>query len=133
MGRNNHNEMALGVIDFARHGLEMIADRYGGDCTLNETRIMIQIIRCQLKGQTCTVTSLHKATGIPMATVSRAVANLQRDGWLSDRADPNDGRKRIISFGPRSIESTPADIERSVQWVLDYRMNSLAQRRRKSG
>lgn len=120
-----HDAMARAIIDFARHGLKIIADKYGGDCTLNEARIMIQIIRCHLDGRTCSVTALHKVTGIPIPTVSRSVANLQRDGWLSERRDPTDGRKRIISFGPRSIDATPDDIDKSIQWIFDYRKNSL--------
>jgi len=70
------------------------------------------------------VTALHKVTGIPLPTVSRAVANLQRDGWLSEEQDPTDGRKRLISFGPRSIKTTPGDIERSIQWIEDFRSNN---------
>ena len=126
MGIKNQDDLAQAVVEFARHGLKIIADKYGGDCTLNEARIMVQIISCQLAGRTCSVTALHKVTEIPIPTVSRAVANLQREGWLTDRPDPNDGRKRIISFGPRSLESTPGDIEQSVKWILDYRKKRLA-------
>ncbi|NCF14828.1 MAG: MarR family transcriptional regulator [Gammaproteobacteria bacterium] len=117
--------MAQAVIEFARNGLKILSEKYGGDCTLNEARVMVQIIHCHLDGRTCSVTGLHKATGIPIPTVSRAVANLQREGWLSERQDPSDGRKRIISFGPRSEESTPDDIGRSVQWIKDFRKNGL--------
>ena len=117
--------MAQAVIEFARNGLKILSEKYGGDCTLNEARVMVQIIHCHLDGRTCSVTGLHKATGIPIPTVSRAVANLQREGWLSERQDPSDGRKRIISFGPRSEESTPDDIGRSVQWIKGFRKNGL--------
>ena len=117
--------MARAVVEFARHGLKILAEKYGGDCTLNEARVMVQIIRCQLEGRTCSVTALHKVTDIPIPTVSRAVANLQSEGWLSERQDPTDGRKRIISFGPRSIEATFDDIDRSVQWINDFRKNGL--------
>jgi len=117
--------MAQAVIEFARNGLKILSEKYGGDCTLNEARVMVQIIRCHLDGRSCSVTGLHKVTGIPIPTVSRAVANLQREGWLSERQDPTDGRKRIISFGPRSEESTPDDIGRSVQWIKDFRKNGL--------
>ncbi len=119
MSNMNNDVMAKAVVDFSRNGLKILAEKYGGDCTLNEARVMIQIIRCHLEERTCSVTALHKATGIPIPTVSRAVANLQSDGWLSERRDPTDGRKRIISFGPRSLETTPDDIERSVQWIRD--------------
>ncbi len=125
MNKERDDLMARAVIEFARNGLTILAEKYGGDCTLNEVRVMIQIIRCQLEGRTCSVTALHKVTGIPMPTVSRAVGNLQRDGWLSEQQDPNDGRKRLLSFGPRSIETTPGDIERSIQWINDFRKYGL--------
>lgn len=117
--------MAKAVVEFAKHGLKVLAEKYGGDCTLNEARVMVQIIRCHLEGRTCSVTALHKVTGIPVPTVSRAVGNLQRDGWLSEEQDPTDGRKRMISFGPRSLECTPDDIEESIQWINDFRKNGL--------
>ena len=117
--------MTQAVVEFARNGLQILSGKYGGDCTLNEARVMVQIIHCHLDGRTCSVTGLHKATGIPIPTVSRSVANLQREGWLSERRDPDDGRKRIIFFGPRSNESTPDDLERSVQWVKDFRKHGL--------
>ena len=117
--------LSQAVVEFARNGLRILSEKYGGDCTLNEARVMVQIIYCHLDGRTCSVTGLHKSTGIPIPTVSRAVANLQREGWLSDSPDPDDGRKRIISFGPRSLENTLDDIEWSVQWVKEFRKNGL--------
>jgi len=117
---------AQAVVAFARNGLEILADKYGGDCTLNEVRVMIQIIRCHLEGRTCYVTALHKATGIPLPTVSRAVANLQSDGWLSEQRDLTDGRRRMITFGPRSLRNTPNDIERSIQWINEFREHGLS-------
>jgi len=117
--------MTQAVVEFARNGLRTLSNKYGGDCTLNEARVMVQIIHCHLDGRTCSVTGLHKATGIPIPTVSRSVANLQREGWLSDCRDPNDGRKRNISFGPRSLESTPGDLQESVQWIKDFRKKGL--------
>ena len=120
-----HDVMAQAVVEFTRNGLAILSEKYGGGCTLNEVRVMIQIIRCHLEGRTSSVTALHRVTGIPIPTVSRAVANLQCDGWLSERRDPTDGRKRIISFGPRSLQTTPDDIERSIQWINDFRKNGL--------
>lgn len=125
MSTKMDNLMSQAVIEFARNGLKILSEKYGGDCTLNEARVMVQIIHCHLDGRTCSVTGLHKATGIPIPTVSRAVANLQSEGWLSERQDPSDGRKRIISFGPRSEETTPDDIEQSVQWVKEFRKRGL--------
>ena len=120
MINSKHDVTAQAVVEFSRNGLTILAEKYGGDCTLNEARVMIQIIRCHLEERTCSVTALHKATGIPIPTVSRAVANLQHDGWLSEQRDLTDGRKRIISFGPRSLQNTPDDLERSIQWIKSF-------------
>lgn len=125
MSSKMNDLMSQAVIEFARNGLKILSGKYGGDCTLNEARVMVQIIHCHLDGRTCSVTGLHKATGIPIPTVSRAVANLQSEGWLSERQDPSDGRKRMISFGPRSEETTPDDIEQSIQWVKEFRKKGL--------
>ena len=126
MSKTQDELMAQAVVEFAQNGLRIISDKYGGDCTINEVRVMVQMIHCHLRGRTCSVTGLHNATGIPIPTVSRSVANLQREGWLSDCRDPDDGRKRIISFGPRSMESTPEDLQESVQWVKDFRKRGVA-------
>ena len=115
------------LVQFHRTLLKELSDAYGGDSTLNEVRIMNQIISCSLKGRTCSVTALQRITEIPLATVSRSVASLQEGGWVSERADPNDGRKRILSLGPRSEELTFDAIEEKVEWfknVQKYGLNA---------
>jgi DNA-binding MarR family transcriptional regulator len=102
-----------------------MAEKYGGDCTLNELRVMNQIVCSSFEGRTCSVTSLHKATGIPIPTVSRSVAHLQNDGWISEKRDPTDGRKRIISLSPRAQEQTSREIRETIQWFNDFRERSL--------
>ena len=125
MNSKPHDVSAKAIVEFSRNLLRELADKYGGDCTLNELRVMNQIIRCNLEGRTCYVTALHKITGIPMPTVSRCVANLQSDGWLSDRRDPTDGRKRIISLSSQSLDRTPDDINRRVRWINEFRERGL--------
>ena len=125
MNSKTNDLMAQAVVEFAKNGLKILSEKYGGDCTLNEARVMVQIIGCQLEGRTCSVTGLHKATGIPIPTVSRAVANLQSDGWLSEQRDPTDGRRRLISFGHRSLKRTPDDIERSIRWFKSFYEHGL--------
>ena len=114
------------VVEFGRRQLRLLSEKYGGDCTLNEMRVMNQVIRCSLEGQNCCVTALHKVTGIPIPTVSRSVNNLVTDGWLADRPDPADGRKRIITLGPRSAELTGDAINEAVQWINNWREHGLA-------
>ena len=85
MRNKPHNVTAQAVIEFTKNLYNTLAGKYRGDCTLNELRVMNQIIRCHFEGRTCSVTALQKVTGIPIPTVSRAVANLRSGGWLSER------------------------------------------------
>lgn len=125
MSNTLHDVTAQTIVEFSRNLLKDLAENYGGECTLNELRVMNQMLRSHLVGQSCYVTDLHKLTGIPMPTVSRSVANLQSNGWLSVQQDSDDGRKRIISLGPRSLELTWDDINRRVQWIDDFREHGL--------
>ena len=120
-----HDVTAQAVVEFTRNLFKTLARKYGSDCTLNELRIMNQIIRCSLMGRTCSVTALHKVTGISIPSVSRAVTKFQKSGWLSDEPDPADGRKRIISLGPRSLKETRDDIDKSICWINNFRDNGL--------
>lgn len=114
-----HDLTAPAAVGIARNLLRHLAEKYGGETTLNEVRVINQVIHCHLNGGRCSVTALHKVTGIPMPTVSRAVANLLRDNWLSERRDPADGRKRVITLGPRSLQRTSDDIDRGIGWIND--------------
>ena len=125
MSNTPHEVTAPVVVEFAKILFRMMGEKYGGACTLNELRVMNQVVLCHIKGRTCSVTAFHKATGIPKSTVSRTVCNLQREGWLSDRRDITDGRKRIISPGQRSLDQTPEDINKSIQWINDFRNHGL--------
>ncbi len=120
-----HDVTAPAVVEFTRNLLRTLAEKHGGDCTLNQLRVMNQITRCNLEGHTCSVTALHRVTGIPIPTVGRAVANLRRDGWLSERPDPTDGRRRIISLGPRVLKQTRKDLDRTTRWINDFRDHDL--------
>ena len=120
-----HDVSAKAVAQFNRFVFKRMAEKYGGECTLNEVRVMNQVICCSLEGRTCGVTALHKVTGIPVPTVSRTVANLQSEGWLSERQHPTDGRKRVITLGPRSTTETSNDIDKSIQWINNFRKHGL--------
>ncbi len=120
-----HDVTAQAVVEFARNLFNSLAQKYGGDCTLNEVRVMNQIIRCHLEGRTCSVTALHKVTDIPIPTVSRSVAHLRSNGWLSAQPDPDDGRRHIISLGPRSRQNTCDDIDEAIRWINDFREHGL--------
>ena len=125
MPNRPHEITAQVVVEATRNLFKTLAGKYGGDCTLNELRVMNQIVRCHLEGRYCSVTALHKITGIPISTVSRTVANLRIGGWLTERQDPTDGRKRIVSLGHRSLDETFDDIDKSIRWINDFREHGL--------
>ena len=121
MSDKPYDVTAPAIIEFMRNLFRTLAERYGGGATLNELRVMNQVILCRLNGRSCSVTALHKVTGIPKSTISRVVANLQDDGYLSDRRDTADGRKRIISIGPSFLELVHDDIDGAIRWINDFR------------
>ena len=120
-----HDVTAPAVVEFTRTLFRTLSDRFGGETTLNELRVITQVVRCQLARRTCCVTALHQVTGIPIPTVSRCVANLQDDGWLSEQPDPSDGRKRIIFICPRSVKLAHDDINGMIQWINDFREHGV--------
>ncbi len=125
MTNKPHDVTSQAVVEFTRNLYRLLAEKFGGDTTLNELRVMNQIIFCHFKGRRCTVTALHKVTGIPIPTVSRAVAHLHYSGYLSDQRDPDDGRKRIISLDSCAAEQTSIDIDGMIKWINDYHERGL--------
>lgn len=121
----SHDVTAPAVVEFTRIIIKALSGRFGGEITLNELRVITQVVRCHLAGRTCGVTALHRVTGIPIPTVSRSVSHLQSEGWLSDRPDPSDGRKRTIFIGPRSMNLAHDDINVAIQWINDFREHGL--------
>ena len=126
MANKPHDVTSEAVVDFTRNLYVFLAKKFGGDTTLNELRVMNQIILCHFKGRCCSVTALHNVTGIPIPTVSRVVAHLQYNGYLSDRRDPDDGRKRIISLDSRAVAQMGVEIDEMIQWANDFREHGLA-------
>ena len=125
MSNSPHEVTAHVVVESAKNLFSMLGEKYGGATTLNELRVINQVILCHIKGRSCSVTALHKETGIPISTVSRTVCNLQREGWISDRQDRTDGRRRIISPGQRSLDQAPGDIEGAIRWINNFREHGL--------
>ncbi|MGI9225053.1 MAG: MarR family transcriptional regulator [Woeseiaceae bacterium] len=114
------------VVEFTRKLLRLMEENKGGETTLNELRIMNQIIICDLKDRCCSVTSLHKVTGISLPTVSRIVAHLQYMGWVCQRQDPDDGRKRIISLCADARKQCRGETDSMVEWINEFRKHGLA-------
>ena len=120
-----HDVTPEAVVEFTRLLLRLMAENKGGETTLNELRIMNQIMVCDLKGHSCSVTALHKVTGIPLPTVSRIVAHLQYMGWVCQRQDPDDGRRRIISLCQEAREQCQGETDDMVKWIYEFRKRGL--------
>jgi len=125
MSNKPHDVTAPDVLELTRILLRTLAEQHGGDCTFDQLRVMNQISRCNLDGRTCSVTALHRVTGIPIRTVSRVVANLRHDGWLSERQNPTDRRRQIISLGPRTLKAARKDIDRATRLINVIREHGL--------
>lgn len=113
------------VVEFVRQLLEALTRVRAGETTVNELRIVNQLIICHLHGFDCTVTSLHRKTRIPMPTVSRIITQLQGKGWICDTPDPNDGRRRIIKLKPNALETMTIDFEAMAEWLNSFSQRGL--------
>jgi DNA-binding MarR family transcriptional regulator len=82
------------MLETAKEGTQMLIDYYGGDITLNQTLVYLNIYLYFHDGYDPSISDLVKATGLPHSTVSRAITARQEAGTVTNRPDPNDGRKR---------------------------------------
>ena len=114
------------VVELIRMALNSLVEVRAGETTVNELRIVNQLVICHLHGRNCTVTSLHKQTKIPMPTVSRIVAQLQCKGWVRDVQDPDDGRRRIITLKPGALETMTIDLDGLAEWLNAFVKNEPA-------
>jgi len=73
-----------------------IIEKYGGETTLNEFRVMQEITRRSLYGQSTTLTEIYNVTGVKKATVSRVVSRLRERGYVFEEIDRHDRRVRQI-------------------------------------
>jgi DNA-binding MarR family transcriptional regulator len=86
---------------------DFIIHKYGGETTLNEFRVMNQIIICYLQGSSpCTFRCLVSKIPVKRSTISRAVTRLVQRECVREEIDPRDRRRRLIYV----TESFAADV-----------------------
>jgi len=107
------------ITEFSALLFRKMSEKYGGETTLNELRVMNQVWRCHLRCSKCDCgpTALSEMTGIPKSTVSRTVFNLIQAGWLVEERHPNDRRRNIVRPGPRSTARIEADWRECIEWL----------------
>ena len=89
----------------------MAAEKYHGDTTLNEMRVMNKMVYFEFRGRTSTVTQLSSALGIPKSTVSRSVKSLRDSGWITEIPDPSDRRIRTLLLSDASKADLDGELE----------------------
>ncbi len=88
---------------------DLIIHKYGGTTSLNEFRVMNQIMICYLQGSSpCTLPYLASKTPVKRSTISRVVSRLVQRGYIREEIDPWDRRKRLIYV----TESFATDVRR---------------------
>ena len=92
-------------------------DKYGGETTLNELRVINQITICYLRGITpCWFGCLVSNTPVKRSTISYAVARLVQRGYICEEIDPRDNRRRLIYL----TESFAADVRRHFKSLPEW-------------
>lgn len=72
-----------------------------GTTTLNELRIIAEIVTKTALGEEISVTSLSKTLGMPLSTISTHVTDMISKGWIGEEINPEDRRKRFLTMsGP---------------------------------
>ena len=110
----------LAVVEYGAELTRLFSEKYGGQMTVNQLRVIHSVLSCLYRHGAhypCTSKWIHEDTGIPVSTISRAMAGLVATGWMAEEQNPEDGRSRVIKLGPKS-DRTPADLAHLSEWML---------------
>ncbi|MGI9341774.1 MAG: MarR family winged helix-turn-helix transcriptional regulator [Gammaproteobacteria bacterium] len=81
--------------------MRLLAQHFQGDTTLNHLRIGNFIgLRALYEGRPTNNRDIADSLGISRPTVSRIVSDFIGAGWVVERADPDDGRRRMLTIAP---------------------------------
>lgn len=107
--------------EFVYRSMNLLAEFYGGETTLNQIRVA-QYVNWQSTclGHPTMHQEICAALDMPASTVTRAIAKFIDLGWLIEKTDPNDGRKRINLINLINLDNPKMD------GSLDYRLLQLA-------
>lgn len=91
------------ISDFIDWLYDQQAEKYGGDTTLNELRVVAHCYKAHTDGAATSLTKISQNLDMPTSTVHRAVVSLINKGWLYDRPHAEDGRKKLIGLSEQAI------------------------------
>jgi len=104
--------------EFVYRSLNVVAEFHSGETTLNQIRVA-QYINWQSAclGHSTTHQDICAALDMSASTVTRAIGKFIDLGWVLEKTDPDDGRKRLNSTNLDNPE---------MDGTLDYRLLQLA-------
>lgn len=89
------------IYEFKVELLELMAEHFGGQSTLNHLRVGNFIGKSsQYYDRPTTNAEIASALRLSRATVSRIVNDFVGAGWVTEYAHPDDGRKRLLTITP---------------------------------
>ena len=114
MGKKSDHADIDTVNGFIIWFLEYLSDKYGGKITINEVRVIAHVYL----NEPTNLTQISKELKLPFSTASDAVARLLYDDWLSQKADPQDGRKRLITISDYARSRKANEWNKSLEVML---------------
>ncbi len=112
------------ITEFTRLLFAKVASRHGGECTLNELRVMNACHAYSFEPGHCSPTQIAVDTGIPKSTVSRSIASLVQKGWIEESVDPRDRRRRVIRLSPQALEARDSDWTDAIGWINQFSVSA---------
>ena len=77
--------------------LRLLAERFGGETTVNQMRIGHYVgLKSLYEKEPTNNTDISRSLKIPRSTVSRIITDCIAKGWVREQSDPEDGRKKML-------------------------------------
>lgn len=96
-----------------------VGDAYGTGLSLLESRILTDISAIQ----TLLASDLTTRLELSFTAISRAIAGLKKNGLLSMRTDPNDGRRQLLQVTPKGARALAEFDDRSEKLLQAFEKN----------
>jgi len=90
-------------INIAQLNLSTLMNRILDPMGLNTSQLTVLAHFSNQPNKTRTITSIAKAVDMNQPTVTKIVAYLMNQGWLSGISDPSDARKKLLSITPQGL------------------------------
>jgi DNA-binding MarR family transcriptional regulator len=92
--------------------------------------LLLTVLSRLYRGGTHTPTALADAEKIHPQSLTRVLATLDRDGLISRRRDPDDGRQVLVEITEDGLETLRAYGDRQRRWLADAMAETLTETER---